>query len=264
MTNLPDKIFGIDVESAYKKILSEKNPEKPPKNPKPETPKIDATISSPAKYLILPGQTHGSYSYPDLLVAAETTYQNKNWNQVHEELKKEDSFMLNPRQFADFLKLLKSGNAFDGNKNKVDSKELEQILKDILEIRNPWRSEWLDHKYSSKSKGLFKGSQLCVTYHKFDSSGKLVEVTEDLDSDTLMEDKTPRIHLEEWINNSNNQGLPRSRISDGGLYYWKPTEGRVAGFRACAGGVNLGCDRDPLGSNSGLGVRHAKIFGGHK
>ncbi len=198
--------------------------------------------------------------HPDLLIAKEVIHKGLNWYEAHNQLKKEGSFMLNPKLFAEFLKLLKSGNALDGNKNKVDSRELQTILNEITKVRNPWRYEWLDNKYVKQGGILGIGSKLAVNYHKFDSSGKLVEVTEPLDADTLMQNKTPGISLDDWLNNPNFQGLPKANVQDGSLYYWQPIEGKVAGFGAVADWAGLGCDGDPDSSNGVLGVRAAKIL----
>ncbi len=179
---------------------------------------------------------------------------NINWNESHNLLKELNSFMLNPKLFAEFLKLLKSGNAFDGNKDKVNSNELEKILNGIIELRNPCRAEWLDHKYFKSS------NKLQVTYHKFDSSGKLIEFTEKLDPDTLLKYILSEIILEDWINNTTSQGLPKSNVQKGDLYYWRPREGRVAGFDANAGRADLDCVGDPDNSGGDLGVREVKIF----
>ena len=182
---------------------------------------------------------------------------NINWEQALNLNKELGNFTLNPKLFAEFLKLLKSGRAFNGAGKKVDPKELEQILNEITEVRNPWRAEWLDNKYSKSN------DKIQVTYHKFDSSGNLVEVTEQLDPETLIQNKTPGINLEDWIENPTLQGLPKSNVKDGSLYFWQPTEGRVARFVAGADGAGLGCYGGPLGSDPGLGVRAAKIFGGN-
>ncbi len=282
MTNLPDEIFGINAKEAYDRVINapDKKPDEKP-NPEKEPKKegsIGTTCSDLENYILLPQTTE----HPDLLIAKnrlaydsevekaakklglnlqnnnQSYIGNINWEQALKLNNELNSFTLNPKLFAEFLKLLKSGNAVDGTKKQVNSGELEQILNEIIEVRNPWRSEWLDNKYSKQ------GSELGVTYHKFDSSGRLIEVTEVLDSDTLMEDKQPGISLDDWINNPTSQGLPKSSVPDGSLYFWKPTEGRVARFDVGAGRSVLICGRYPQGSYDEVGVRRAKIFGGKK
>ena len=159
-----------------------------------------------------------------------------------------DGFMTTPSYFVEKLKLLNSGKAFDGAGRNLSSSKANQALNDITELRNPWRAEWLNHKYSQKDSGIF------VTYTKF-VNGKLELVTEHLDEDTLMEDKTPGISLDDWVNNPTSQGLPRKDVKKGSLYFWKPRENSVAGFGAGAGWVGLYCFWDHAGSYSALGVR---------
>ncbi len=259
-----DECFmGVNIRKAYEAAKNE-----------PEKPKSDKLDNYLKNYILLPQNNE----HPDLIIAknrlsynteveqaakklslnlknnSQDYIGNINFDQSHNLLEELGSFMLNPKLFTEFLKLLKSGNAIDGNKNKINSNELETILKGITELRDPFRREWLDHKYSQSK------NKLLVTYHKFDSSGKLIKVTEALDSDTLMEDKTPGMDLEDWINNRTSQGLPKSNVSDGSLYFLKPTEESVTRFDAYADWAVLFCNRDPLTWSASLGVREVKIF----
>ena len=158
---------------------------------------------------------------------------------------------MNPSYFVEKLKLLKSGEAFNRNGNKHDHKRLELAFKEITEVRNPWRAEWLNHRYSKQD------SRLQVTYHKF-VNGKLEKVTEPLNEDTLMQDRAPGISLDDWIENPTSQGLPRKSVKEGSLYFWHPRENRVARFGAGAGRSDLGCDGGPMGSYSVVGVAVAR------
>src|SRR3990167_8644695 len=92
------------------------------------------SIENTRRYIILEGKLHETYSYPDLLVSM---------GKSHQALYEEDSFMLNLRQYVDFLKLLKNGKAFDENGNLIEPKILELILDDIFEKRDPLRGEWI-------------------------------------------------------------------------------------------------------------------------
>ena len=199
-------------------------------------------------YLILEGRAHGSYEYPDTLIAKKRSMQSKKWQEAQDALKAEGKFMPTIRQYADFLNLLKSGNAYDGKGHAIAKSELDSILDEILELRNPYRAEHLDASFSKQ------GEQFYITYHKFNSAGKLEQVTEPL-QERLMQDKIPGINLEDWLKKANEQGLPSPKAKQGRLYYWCPREGRVAGFDASSNGANLDCDWDPQTSNSALGVR---------
>ncbi|MBI2507429.1 hypothetical protein HYV89_00575 [Candidatus Woesearchaeota archaeon] len=243
--------FGKKVEGAYEKYLEESKTaenhteliEKP----------ITGKIQNGNEYLILPGRKHGSYEYPDLLVSAKRSHNGEKWNQAHESLKQENSFMLTLRQYVDFLNLLKSGKAYDGNGKGIDKTRLDGILDDIATVRSPWRAEWLDAKFSSK--GIVKKSY-SIAYHKITLNGDLEEVTEPLD-DCLLSDK--QINLEDWLRKATPHGLPAPDTSNGSLYYWPPANRKVARFWSYSGWAGLVCGRDPGGSDSSLGVRAAKI-----
>src|SRR3989344_3493209 len=114
----------------------------------PTNPPTPTKIPNPDTYLILPGNTHGGYSYPDLLVPVARTHLNENWEQCSERVAQEGSLMLTPRQYADFLSHLRSGKVHDGTGARVDSGRINALLDDILTVRDPYRTEWLDAKFS--------------------------------------------------------------------------------------------------------------------
>ena len=156
-------------------------------------------------------------------------------------------------QFRRFLGVLRSRKAFDGTGKRIRKSRLNEVLDDITKVREPYRGEHLDGLFSRKDE------KLQITYHKFNSDGRLESVTELLDEDTLIEDRTPGISLEDWINNPTFQGLPRKNVKSGSLYYWCPKENFVARFGANSGGADLSCDEDPSDSSSSLGVRVARV-----
>jgi len=239
MIKIPDKMFGKEVEGSYGRW---KNKETVVVE-EPEIEVVSGDVIDGRGYIRLESKIHGIHTYPDMLVSMGTKYGDKNWSGAHEALKNEDSFMLNIRSFVDFLDLVKSGEAYDGKGGKIDSKVLENVYDEIVTKRSPWRSEWLDAK--------FEGGELI--YHL---DGK--EIKEILEG-CLMKDK--KIDLDSWIKNANDQGLPKKGVKDGSLNYWKPVDGKVAGFWASSGGVFY-CDGDPQFSYSVLRVRPAKIFRG--
>ena len=229
---------------------------------------------SPANYLLLPetkehpelvtNLTRLAYG-PEVQKAAEKLglnlennaqgyIGNINFEQAEQIALGLEGLMETPSLFVEKLRILKSGKGYNAQGNKHDPKRMEQAFKDITEKRNPWKGQWLNHRYSKKD------LDIQVTYHKFDFSGKLIEVTEPLDEDTLMQDKTPGISLDDCIENPNSQGLPRKTVKKGSLWYWHPRKGSVAGFDAGADGAYLDCVRYPRFSNSDGGVAVAKIF----
>jgi hypothetical protein len=213
-----------------------------------------ASIENPEKYIILEGKTHGSYSYPDMVVAMEKSHHNNNQDVTHQLLQQEHSYMLTFRQGVDFFNLLRSGKAYDGRGQQVTPQRLQEVLDDIMKVQGSWRAERFDAMFSKQ------GRQLNIIYHIIQPDGSLQEVTEALD-DCLMKDKKPGIDLQYWLQNATPQGLPPKNIPNGDLWYWHPRDGRVARFDAVSDGACLDCDGNPQYSGSGLGVRVAKIKG---
>ena len=222
------------------------------KSTAPSAAGTSAPVEEPGSYIILPGRKHGSYEYPDLLVPTERTYIGKRWHQTNEALYLEGAYMITPRQFVDFINILRSGNVYNGAGMKLDSKRVRFILDDILEKKDPYRAEWLDAKFSQS------GRSTNVTYHKIKSDGAIEDVTVPL-QECLMEDKQSGISLEYWLRNATNQGLPPKNITNGSIGYRYPKDKAVALFWAGYMGADLRADWVPTLSHSWLGVRAAKI-----
>ncbi|MEK6824213.1 MAG: hypothetical protein AABY06_04220, partial [Nanoarchaeota archaeon] len=151
----------------------------------------------------------------------------------HKELQSNNQRMLIIPEFIEFLKYTK--------KNHQD------IYKDIIEVRNPWRAEWLDANFKKRKDGLY-----ILTEN---------ETKEEKLEECLMQDKTPRIDLEDYINsNHTKQGLPNKKVENGSLYYWYPRSDNdsVAWFDAIDSRAYLYCNGYPSYTFSNLGVRAAK------
>ena len=103
--------------------------------------KPTASISEPPKgdnYVLLDREHQkGNYSQIDLLVPFERTHLNQTWNscETPKLLAQENGYMLQIRAYADFLKLIKSGKAFDGNGTKISPKRLEFLYEKITAVR---------------------------------------------------------------------------------------------------------------------------------
>ncbi|MFH1972463.1 MAG: hypothetical protein ABIJ18_03240 [archaeon] len=211
----------------------------PQPQPTPE-PEQEADII-PQDYILL----EGTNNYQDTFISTTRTHQGNNWNKTQELLHARDLYMPTIKQFVDFLKLLRSGTAFNGNGDNIPSSQLDAIYKDITEVKDPWRAEWLDAK--------FEGN--LIHYHHRTRQGSLQSVVSEGLVPYLRQDKTPGIDLEYWINNSTSQGLPLDNTLNGNLYYWHPRDGAVARFSANSDRAYLICSRYPWSSNSSLGVR---------
>lgn len=175
----------------------------------------------------------------NLNFARERTLQGKNWYETHKELQSNGLSMPTIPEFIESLKYIKKYNP--------------ELYKEITEVRNPWRANWLDADFKVKGKDLY------INYnHTLDSSGNLVpKNSEILDKNTLMKDKIPGISLEDFLELDHTyQGLPSKNVKSGYLYYWNPRSDNnsVAGFIAGSVRAGLGCSGGPSYGVSGLGV----------
>lgn len=204
--------------------------------------------STTPQSIFLEAKQYRGYAYPDLLVDIRKSHLGNNYEECKEAVRKEGGYRLTPRQFVDFLKLLKSGKAFDERGKKIDSTLLQNVYGEIVEVKSPWRAEWLDAKFGDDT----------ITYTLIDKDGTATEVTKPLE-DCLMQDRLPGISLDSWLKTANRQGLPRKGTKVGNLYYWYPRQDSVAGFDAYSGGAGFGCGGgDPAVRNDSLGVRVAR------
>ncbi|MDP4012582.1 MAG: hypothetical protein Q8R00_03175 [Candidatus Nanoarchaeia archaeon] len=225
---IPDNIFGKDREAELKKYLEEsKRQPEVKEQPKPQ---INLEGFDKGDYIYLPNH--------NLYVSKQRTHFNEDWYKAHESLNSEGARMLNLREFADFLAILKNGNA-----------DFKRLYKEITEVRDPWRAEWLDASF----KTLKNADQ--ISYNHRIINGKLAPQNKEPLEACLMED------CKVDLGSFNKQGFPTTKGSD--FDYWYPRDGAVAGFYAGSGGAGLDCDRGPRysGSRDGgpvLGVRQAR------
>jgi len=175
-----------------------------------------------------------------LVVPKERTLFNNNFYECQEKLHANNEKMLTPNEFREFLKVAKENDI--------------NLYNEITQVRSPWRAEWLDADFKYENNKMF------VEYHKFDENGKIKKIREELDKNTLMKDKIPGISLESWLENSTSQGLPKTTVSEGNLYYWTPDKNNnsVARFDASSYGAELVAYGVPSYWYSNLGGRAAK------
>jgi hypothetical protein len=208
-----------------------------------------------------PGNSEQSATAPDLngfiyvpainlYIAKQRSCLKLNWYKTHEELDRQHQFMPTIPHFIEFIKYLKNGY--------TDRREAEQILDDILTVRDPWRGEWLDADFKVVNNNLnfnTVNDKLNIIYNHRFKGGSLNGHSEPLEQ-CLMVDKTPGIDLDSWLNNHTKQGLPKEKTKKGSLYYWHPRRDNnsVAVFDAGSGGSCLGCSGGPSSSNAALGV----------
>ncbi len=173
-------------------------------------------------------------------IAKERMLYGETWAETQFKLQSKKLRMPTIHEFKEFLKYLKNDYP---NRAEADS-----ILDDILTIRGPWRAEWPDARFEEKN-GI-----LHISYgHKVQGTQLVAQCSMPLEA-CLMKDKTPGIDLEDWLNNSTSQGLPKQDIKNGTLYYWSPRENNVARFIADMTWAYIDCDRKQEDTYGSLGV----------
>lgn len=193
---------------------------------------ITSKNSAKSKYLEVPSI--------GLIIPKERTLFNHNFYETQEKLHSENTKMLTPYEFKEFLKIAK--------------KEDMNLYNEITQVKSPWRAEWLDADFKMKN------NKMHIIYHTFDNNGKIIQKSEKLDKATLMNDKSPGISIDSWLEDSTSQGLPKKSTLSGELYYWAPIkdDNSVARFGAGSDGAGLGANGYPSNRDSGLGVRAAR------
>ena len=174
-----------------------------------------------------------------LHVARERSHLGENWYDSHRLLQKQNQRMLTIPEFTEVLKYTRENE--------------QDVYNEIMQVRSPWRAEWLDADFKMKDGKLYINSN-----HIYNENGDLnPQSSRILQKNTLMKDKTPGISLDSWLENPTKQGLPRKDIKEGDLYYWNPRSNNnsVAGFDAGSDGAYLFCSWNPSDWDSDLGVR---------
>ncbi len=218
-----------------------------------------------SQYIMLP-ETKGSYQHPALPISQtrerkkrqysptrflyEGEWADQKWADQREILKQCSQVMPPPYLFVEMLNHLRSGKkVHDENGERLSRKTIDGILDEVCGVREPWRGEYLNARFSMKN------GNMMISHVVFDSKGMPQEVLEELDPDTLMEDRLPGISLNDWLKRATPQGFPRKRVGRGEVVYTHPEDGRVVGVGADAGRFGVDCDWGSRDSLPAFGVR---------
>tara|TARA_Y100000034_G_scaffold9468_2_gene10125 strand:- start:4548 stop:5318 length:771 start_codon:yes stop_codon:yes gene_type:complete len=249
---IPNKVFDIDTEEAYKRFLDRSENE----NSESEIPITtqDSSQSKPYEQDINDNEWIILNENTRELISIDKFHHGNNWNQMHELLQQNNEYMPNISEILKLTKLLLKKKARYADNSPIRLEKQEEIFNEIYEVRDSWRLEYIDARFKKRSNGLY-----ILSNHIIQPDNSLKPMSEEKLEYTLMQDKTPGIDLTSWINNPNKHGLPKESIQDGSFYYWHPRNNNVAWLNAGSVGASLGCDRDPSSSFGRLGVRK-KIF----
>lgn len=140
-----------------------------------------------------------------LYVAGEKSLFLEGLSKAQIQLHSNNQKMLTIPEFKEFLRYAKE--------------HYRDIYNDITEIRSGSpREEFLDASFYKKRNKFF------VNYHIFDKEGKIVKKSKILDKNTLMKNKTSGVSLDNWLEDSTRQGLPKKVIKSGNLSYNAPRD----------------------------------------
>ena len=210
--------------------------------------KINSDPIELSDYVLLPGQIHGDYSYPDLLVAKERTSFGATWNTAHYCLARSDQFMFTIRQFVDFVNMLRSGDVYNGDMERVESEEVEQILDEIVGQRDPCRGEWLDAHFRTIA-GLYIAHS-----HKLVRNELFPQYMQPLQEHVMHNS------FVDFFGSANDQGLPtRKGMGSESCFFWHPSNGDLAKFMTTSEGSYFGSGNLEQ-SSSIVGVRPIKKY----
>jgi len=219
-----------EAELRQKKIDEIRNRNNP--QVEPQEPQTTQTNLDKDNYIFVPEI--------NLYIAKQRTHLNKDWNETHQALNEQNLRMPTIPEFISFLNHLRSNKS---------NEEYQTLFKEITEVRNPWRANWLDAKFSKQ------GNKMFIAYnHYLDNQGNLQAKNQEELTNYLTEDRKPGINLTDWLSNHNKFGLPLPNSKHGDFYYWYPTANHVMTFGAVSDCALLGCDGGPSFRGSDLGV----------
>jgi hypothetical protein len=184
---------------------------------------------------------------------------------------------------------------YDGNGKHIDTKILQAVFDDMVKVRAPHRSEWLDTRFCTPSEEIqkkecydflgsageedYRGMERIefsdwvakwnsgITYPVF-KNGSWEYVTEVLE-ECLLEDycgcpkhakdtEDEGIDFLDWLKNATSQGLPRKKSKHGKLNYEHPSMGGAIRFGASHNGFILACREHPENKYDSLGTRSVR------
>jgi hypothetical protein len=215
-------------------------------------------ISNPKDWIVLPGKIRSNYSYPDMYVSLSLEDTEDNWMSTHNYLDGMGMSMLTPRQFFDFIDLLKMATTrkklrhyipgwgepeiplvYDMLGKPVEKSRLRKALSSIVNPDESEGAEWLDAHFVNGS-GAQKGMYM---RHSHRGVGIKKHTEEKLLPSSALSCETMDIR------SINSQGLPSKMLSCWspwwhGLEYVGPQNDGYASFDAIIYHPKLNCHTD--------------------
>lgn len=202
------------------------------------------TEINPKDYIFLRNEA------PRLYLTKNRLLQGNNWEQQIKKLAKRKGFMTDMFDFLELRLLLDSRKkVFDGRGNLISTKEKQEILDEMVGIRNPLRGECFGNRFIHYSDEVYMESNFVVKDNK------------------IMPLKINKIYplmqggFKEGLTSFKyfNENKLATKL-EGKEVYYRPTlyDGYVAWFYTSSDGAWLNCNSNPDVPNLGIGVRESR------
>ena len=167
------------------------------------------------EYIEFPGAVHGVYTRPNLLVPFRPNF-SAYWEDAHLELIRLNARMLTPRDFVDFLIMLKRGTANNGNGKPIGVNALTGLLNSLINS-DEFDRELFDARFRTA------GAEIIMEYSHTMLSGRIKP------RHTITLTKYARGRGKIGLLGVNDLGLPGTHAGDTGIgnqYYFSPLKGK--------------------------------------
>lgn len=218
-----------------------------------ETPKVDLDLKN---YIILEGRVHQGnritekQSYNDMLVSIYPYRRNYTYPESVNVLEKEQAYGLRLRQFVDFLKLLRTGKAYNGEGKIIPEYRINKIYSKITNGKKR-HTEWIIGNFENKkSNGERDDSSTLSLISKDYVRNEHIEIPNQIGFYVGMNTdieifKGKFIDMDDWINRADWLGFPPRDVKEGLTAYLPPTSEQQYRFCLTADGqTQLRCCRD--------------------
>ncbi len=180
----------------------------------------------PENLIILPAKSTPRYNYPDLYISTHLidTVSGWKWEEAIQFAFEKELYILTPREFVDFLDLLRSGNqVYDGSGRQISADRISEITNEIFGGGRIHSYELFDTRYRNIDGQI----------HAVSANGYIDERVQGLDTKPLaphlMGEKL-QISLDYWLANATEDGLPPVETPCGDLRYFAPADGCIPRF----------------------------------
>lgn len=194
----------------------------------------------PENLIMLPAKSAPGYNYPDLFISMRLLdVVGWDWRTAFTSASENNFCILTPREFVDFLNLLKSNKPiYDGNGRKIHEDRICAINDEIFKRDRTHSYEVLDTYY--RRIGEHRQMQAISGHVYIDDEVRGLN-TKPL-APHLMGEKL-QISLDYWLANATEDGLPPADTTEGcSMIYCSPAEGRITKFGMHNGRAMLQCD----------------------